>query len=280
VDSSRARRLFAAGAGLGLAVAVVTALGPLETGPDEAAVVARVGDGVVTRDALDRALAALAEDKRNPIDAAERARVLDRLIDEEALVQRGIQLGLPESDLAVRKAIVDAMLQFAAADSAAKTPTDAELRAFYDGRPDLFREASALRIEAVVLPAYRMDAMAQIGAAVREGRSLVESARSAGGTPLPFPATAIPRERIAGVAGPTVARIAETLRVGEVAGAAGDDGRLYIVRLAGTAPGARRDFEAVRDSVEEMWRRVENERAVDAYLKGLRRELRVRKATP
>lgn len=280
MDSSLARRLFAAGAALGLGAAVVTALGPLETGPDDATVAARVGDGVVTREALDRAMAALAEDKRNPIDAAERARVLDRLIDEEALVQRGIQLGLAESDLAVRKAIVDAMLQFAAAESAAKTPSDGELRAFYDSRPDLFRAEPALALEAVVLPVYRMDAMSRIGAAVSAGKALDEAAAAEGGTALPLPTAALPRERIAGVAGPTVARIAETLKPGEVAGAAGDDGRLYIVRLAGTAPGARQDFASVRDAVEEAWRRVENERAVDAYLKGLRRELRVRKAAP
>ncbi|MCA3254197.1 MAG: peptidyl-prolyl cis-trans isomerase [Alphaproteobacteria bacterium] len=280
MDSSLARRLFAAGAALGLGAAIVTALGPLKTGSDDAGVAARVGDGVVTTEALDRAMAALAQDKRNPVDDKERARVLDRLIDEEALVQRGIQLGLPESDLAVRKAIVDAMLQFAAAESAAKTPTDAELRAFYDSRPDLFRAEPALKLEAVVLPAYRMDAMTRIGAAVSKGAALTAAAAAEGGAPLPLPAAAIPRERIAGVAGPTVARIAESLKPGEVAGAAGDDGRLYIVRLAGAEPGARADFERVRGDVEEAWRRVENERAVDAYLAGLRRELRVRKAAP
>ncbi len=280
MDSSLARRLFAAGAALGLGAAIVTALGPLETGPDDAAVAARVGDGVVTREAFDRALAALAEDKRNPIDAQERARVLDRLIDEEALVQRGIQLGLPESDLAVRKAIVDAMLQFAAAESASAAPTEQQLRDFYDSRPDLFQADPALKLEAVVLPSYRMDAMTRIGSAVTSGASLAAAAAAEGGSALPLPAAALPRERIAGVAGPTVARIAESLKPGEVAGAAGDDGRLYIVRLAGMAPGARQDFANVRPAVEEAWRRVENERAVDAYLRELRRELRVRKAAP
>ena len=280
MDSGLARRLFAAGAALGLGAAVVTALGPLKTGPDDAAIVARVGDGVVTREALDRALAALSEDKRNPIDAKERARVLDRLIDEEALVQRGIQLGLPDSELAVRKAIVDAMLQFAAAESAAKEPSDEDLRSFYNVRPDLFRAEPALRLEAVVLPAYRMETMSRIGTAVRDGQSLTDAARAEGGRPLPLPTTALPRERIAGVAGPTVAQIATSLSVGDVAGAAGDDGRLYIVRLAALEPGARQDFEAVRSEVEAAWRRVESERAVDAYLTGLRRELRVRKGTP
>lgn len=247
MDNRVAHRLFAAGAAAGLLVALATALGPWRgtEAPDDA--VARVGNGYVTRAALDRAVDALSADNRNPVDAAGRARVLDRLIDEEALVQRGIELGLPETDLSVRKAVVDAVLQFAAAQGPAE-PTETDLRRFYDSRPLLFAVAPLVELHATV-----------------------------DGAPLPLPAGPIPLDRVGTLAGPTVQTLAARLAPGQTATATGDDGRRYTVQVRSRQAAARPAFEAVRPAVEEAWRRVAQEAAVDRYLKELRRELGVSK---
>ncbi len=271
------RKLFAFGAGIGLVIALATALGPLKGGGGDAGIAARVGDGVVTKAKLDRSIAALSADNRNPVSAADRVRVLDRLIDEEALVQRGIQLGLPASDLAVRKALVDAMMQFATAEADAKQPTEAELRAFYANRPALFATEARLRVQAAVLPSYQPDAVASLSAALKRGVPLGEAAKAAGAEPLAVPDAAMPASRLAAMAGSTVRDAAMGLQVGETGGATAADGRLFIVHLSERTPGARAPFEAVRPAVQDAWERIAREQAVDRYLANLRKELRVRK---
>jgi len=278
VDSRLARRLFGVGAAAGLVAALATALGPLDAGPGSADVAARVGDGGVGRASYRRAIEALEADKRNPLTPADRARALDRLIDEELLVQRGIELGLPESEPSVRKAIVDAMVQFAVAEASGRPPDDAELRRFYETRPDLFRSDPGLRVSAAALPAYEPAAAGRLASMLRDGRPFEAAAGAVGASRLPIPDAVLPAAKLTDYGGPTVRDTALGLEPGETAGAVEAGGRLVFVHLVERRPGARAPFEAVRPAVEEAWRRVERETALERYLAELRRSTTVETA--
>lgn len=271
MDSRRARLLFGLGAALGLGAGLLTALGPLDTGAGPADLAARVGDGGVSQASYERAIAALEADKRNPLTAADRARALDRLIDEELLVQRGIELGLPASEPAVRKAIVDTMIRFATAEGGARAPTDAELQRFYDTRPDLFRSDPALRVAAAALPAYDPATAGRLARLLGGGMPFEAAARSVGATLLPIPDMPLSAAKLTDYAGPTVRDTALGLTPGETAGAVESGGRLVMVQLIERRPGARAPFETVRAEVEEAWRRLERDQALERYLAELRR---------
>lgn len=270
-----ARLLFGAGAVIGLGVALFTALGPIDTGVEAGDVAARVGDGGVSRASYTRAIEALEADKRNALSAADRARALDRLIDEELLVQRGIELGLPASEPSVRKAIVDAMVQFATMQGAERAPADAELKRFYDTRPDLFRSDPALRVAAAALPGYDPAATGRLAQLLREGRSFEAAAAAVGATLLPIPDMPLSAAKLTDYAGPAVRDTALGLSPGETAGAVEAGGRLVMVQLLERRPGTRTPFETVRAEVEEAWRRVERDQALERYLAELRRGSRV-----
>jgi hypothetical protein len=270
VDKRVARRLFALGAAFGLIAALATALGPLDTGPDREDIAARVGDGGVSLASYQRAIEALETDKRNALTAEDHTRALDRLIDEELLVQRGIELGLPASEPSVRKAIVDAMVQFAAAGASDRPPTEAELRRFYDDRPDLFRSDPALRVAAAALPANDRQAAHRLGRMLRDGRPFAQAAEAAGASRLPVPDMLLSATKLTDYAGPTVRDTALRLSPGET-GAAEAGGRFLFVHLAERRPGARAPFDQVRPTVEEAWRRLEREAALERYLADLRR---------
>jgi parvulin-like peptidyl-prolyl isomerase len=263
--------MFGAGAAVGLGVALFTALGPLDTGAEAGDLAARVGDGGVSRASYSRAIEALEADKRNPLTAADRARALDRLIDEELLVQRGIELGLPASEPSVRKAIVDAMVQFATVQGAERAPTEAELKRFYDTRPDLFRSDPALRVAAAALPGYDPATAGRLARMLREGASFNAAARAVGATLLPIPDMPLSATKLTDYAGPTVRDTALGLSPGETAGAVESGGRLVMVQLLERRAGVRAPFATVRAEVEEAWRRVERDRALERYLTELRR---------
>ena len=275
----RSGRLLAVGATLGLAAALWGALGQPGFGRPGRDAIATVEGVDVSRADYERALGALAADKRTPLTTADARRALDRLIDEELLVQRGLDLGLGTSDLAVRKAVVDAMVQFAAAGTAGRKPDEDELRAFYAGRPGLVRTAPQVRVHVVSFPSGDRDSVEAMRAALRSGRDFDGAARSAGGEAVIVPDMLLPAQKLGDYAGPAVRDAAIALKPGEAAGPIDAGGVPTFVLSLDRRDGSAPPFEAVRDVVAEEWRRRQAEMALDQYLAGLRRTAKIRYAS-
>lgn len=272
------RRLLAVGAALGLAAALWGALGEPGFGWLGSAAVATVGGIEISRADYERALGALAADKRTPVTDADARRALERLIDEELLVQRALELGLGNSDLAVRKALVDAMIQFAAAEAAGRQPDEAELREFYAGRPEIARTSPQLRVRAVNFPSRDPQHVEAMRAALRAGLGFEAAAASAAAQPLVVPDALLPAAKLTDYAGPAVRDAALALSAGEVAGPIDVAGVPTFVFLVDERAGETPPFEAVRDLVAEEWRRRQAEAALERYLAGLRRTTKIRYA--
>lgn len=133
---------LAVGAGLG---AVGLRAAPAPGLPPQA--VASVDGRLILRDAWQRAVAAVSSDRRTPLSAEDRRHILERLIDEELLVQHGVALGLVERDARLRGTLVSEVMQ-AATQAARAEPDDAAVRAFYDANRGHFTPATRLRVRA------------------------------------------------------------------------------------------------------------------------------------
>ena len=114
-----------------------------------------------------RAVEMLAGDRREPLSPQERARVLERLIDEELLVESALARGFLASERSVRDAVTLAMVDSVGADSASRAATPEELRASFDavraaaGDPTPAESFESLResLEAVVSARARASAL-------------------------------------------------------------------------------------------------------------------------
>lgn len=107
--------------------------------------VASVNGTLISREVFDRTRERLGRDLQLEADAAE---LLDRLIDDELLVQRGVELGMTESDSTVRNAIVNSLVASVTAEADAANPTDEELGEYLDANPDRFSYTAELHVEA------------------------------------------------------------------------------------------------------------------------------------
>lgn len=136
----RALALLAIGAVLGIAAGAWSAFSgkrPVHrTVPEDA--IAMVNGTVITTGEYASAVALLAGDKRIALTDEDRLYVLNRLIEEELLIQYGIETGLVDTDRAVRKSIAQAMLASAVTDSVNTHPSQDELRLFYQKNSALF----------------------------------------------------------------------------------------------------------------------------------------------
>jgi len=83
---------------------------------------------------------------------AEKLKVLDEMIKEELLVQRGLELDFAETDQATRNALATAMDQQALAEATTSQPTEQQLRDFYQKYPARYASDGILTVRHLVIP--------------------------------------------------------------------------------------------------------------------------------
>src|SRR5262245_37640579 len=214
--------LLAIGSAVGL---VLAAGGLLASGRDPgrdlpADAIARVNGVAIRAEDYRRALDAVTADRREPPDATLRRHVLDRLIDEELIVQRGLELGLARVDPRLRPDLADAVIGAATTTDAAADPTPAELAAFYEAEGAFFTRPGRVHVRQVFVAATTIDAegrAADAAARLRAGATL-PAVRDALADPDPvtLPDGPLPAAKLAEYLGPTPLRAVLGLEPGGI----------------------------------------------------------------
>lgn len=268
--SQRRRPWVLIGALCGLVIALWQAIGlpvpPLGmASPD---VAAQVNGVEIPRAEHLRAVEAIARDKRNPLVEADRERALETLITEELLVQQAEAIGLVRADRGVRKAIVDAMLQYVLTGLDAEPPTEAELRALYEARPELGRGADRMRLRAAVV--------AGEGRAETERLKAGEAFERVFPSPLPVPGGWVRTDALDTWLPPRLVEVLASLSPGQIAAPVTVGGHAYVVWLIDREAGGRAPFEDMREALRVTWERERREAAVADYVERLRASAEVR----
>ena len=262
-------RWLALGALIGLAFA---ALGLLEKSagptplPDGA--VARINHAIIDVQHYERALEALAATLGRAPDATESNQVLQQLVDEELLVQRGIEMNMAGTESTVRGAIVQSLIASVTAEADAANPDDSELERFLAERADDYTYATALSVDAWLTDdesaAQRF--IAELRNADDGNAEPDERVRRVPG----LPSGPLPLERLRMFVGPAIAAAAITMPAGSSAVYA-RQGRWYVVRVNEHAESVLADLATVRSQVLVDYRRSLARSMLSDYLEGLRR---------
>lgn len=282
----RARVLLALGACAGIALAAVGILraGPAPTDRLPDAAVASVNGSLVRLEQYQRALQALATDRRDPIGEPDKRHVLDRLVEEELLVQRGLELGLAQHDRRVRGDLVSAVVQAVVSQSEADEPDDAEIEAFYAENRDYFARSGRLLVRQVLVrgrPARdEEEARAraeEVAARLRAGEPFEAVDAALGDRQVaPVPADHLPLAKLREYLGPSATRAAEALAEGEVSDPVRGSAGYHVIALVEREPGAVPQLSEIREEVRVELRRRAGDRALRAYLDELRERADVR----
>jgi PPIC-type PPIASE domain len=135
----------------GLLAALYSVLTPDFSTQERIDVVASVNSRTISREKFLGHLQALSSDKREAITAQDADYVLERIIEEELLVQRGLEVGLADNDKRTRAAIIDAMINMTTANAEASKPSETELENFFDQHREYFSPTARLRVQQLVL---------------------------------------------------------------------------------------------------------------------------------
>ncbi len=239
--------LLASGMLVGAALAVfyiVRVPDTVEPGTDA---VAWVHDRPISRASYENALQAVAGDRKSGrLREDDRERVLQRLIDQELLIDRAIELGLPERDPQIRNQLATAMIAFLVrrAEDEATAAEEEDLRAFYEEQR------------------FRFERSAQYRVAVEGGA-------------IPLPDGLLLAKEIEQRLGPSAARRVIDLDVGESV-VIGEGAGRYTVHLLERRDGALVPFDEARDAVEAAYLRDRSEAAVREFLEVARQHTDIR----
>jgi parvulin-like peptidyl-prolyl isomerase len=260
---------------VGIVAALIGAVGRphLEFASQPAAIV----NGVpIPREALTRAVLALQNDSRNPVTPEREAAVLERLIEEELLVQHGVDLGLAETDFAARRALVQSVLALAVAERSGAEPAEHDLRQFYRENAGFFAPAPRFSASVVFLSGPPAPAhVNHVRAALAQG---TDASGLGDQMAVEIPRAPLPEAEWRRLIGAGAARAARSLAPGQVSGPIAASGGVLIVRVNGFAAAPAPAYEEVAAQVRAEWDRRADEAAARAYLDRLKQRARIERS--
>lgn len=282
--------LLATGAALGLLAAALGLMGgsPRAGGSLPEGAVASVNGEILREDAYQRALAALASDRREALGPEERQHVLNRLLEEELLVQRGLELGLARHDRRVRGDIVAAVIQAIVAQSEGEPPSDGEIERFYGEHRNYFARSGRLRVRGLWVRGgphrdseAARDRVQQAARRLAAGEPFESLRRELGDDPVaPLPDTLLPAQKLREYLGPSATRRAMELERGAVSEPLPKGSGWQILQLLDRELGFVPPLADVREEVRAELVRRRGDQALRDYLDELRERADLRLAPP
>ena len=208
---------------------------------------------------------------------AQRLKVLNEMLDEELLVQRGLEVDLAASDPDVRAALVAGVNLQVDADVIAQQPTPAELRDYYNRHLDKYSTDGVMQVVDLAMPigtgkledavARAQKASAEISggaplAAVEAKYGLKDSGRIDAGDNFDFAVKA--------KLGQDIYNAVKDLKPGQASAPVKQPDGLHVVLVKKRVYSVKLDFAKAQDEVWQDFKkdaRDTNERANLKYLK-------------
>lgn len=223
-------------------------------------------------------LQALENDRGKPLKKADKTHILNRLIDEKLLIRHGELSGLTRTESAVRKAIVDAVIENIVSARKGVLPTDEELESFYQDNLAYFSHTPLLRIRRMLFRGDQASQRAELAhRALLNGQAFPSvTLQMADDEVLSLPDSPIPTTRLANYLGPSLTQASQALAPGQFSKPLASGNSWVILQLLEKRPGEAPPFAAIRDQVVREYQRRGNDQALRNYLDELRADADVR----
>ncbi len=208
---------------------------------------------------------------------AQRHKVLDEMIAEELLVQRGLEVDLAATDPDVRSAMVSGVNLQVDADVLAQQPTEAQLRAFYDKHIEKYSSDGVMRVRDLVMPIGSGTAEAAIAKGQQASDELAKGApldavmakyglKDSGGIDLGDNFEFAVKAKL----GDDIYKAIAKLAPGQASGPVRRPDGIHVVVMVSRIASVKLDFAKAQDNVWQDYKREARESVEKANLKYLR----------
>jgi ElaA protein len=231
--------------------------------------VAKIDERAISKEKYETYLESIAQSRKTGLIESDPENILERMIDEELLIQRGIDLGMIENNPEIRSMIIQKMISSIVAETDNLRISTKDLKAFYSANQDLFTPSPKLHLiklsfasDQKVSGIKAKDFLADGNLAAAKSLAAIEV--------ISLPNTLLPAMKVREYIGPYLTQVALGLQEGEVSDLIELDNQFHLLvpvqKVIQGAPG----FDDIYQEVESEYIRFKGEEMLDEYLEDLR----------
>ena len=236
---------------------------------------AKIEDTSISMDKYLVQLEGLAKDKKSPISQKDKEYVLERMIEEELLIKRALDLGMLENNPIARGTIVQQMIKTIIAENMRYEVSDKELNEFFEENIGFFTTSSRLRIQQLYFSDEGTENSSFEDAnraydLLISGSSFVEVSNLGSDSALKIPNSLMTLSKVREYIGPSLMNLARNLQPGTFSQPIKVPGGHKIIFLLEKEMAEQPNLDQVRDVVLAEYSKRRDDNSLREYLENLK----------
>ena len=236
---------------------------------------AKIEDQLIPYERYQMQLEGLAKDKRSPLTNRDKEYVLERMIEEELLIKRAIDLGMLENNPMARGTIVQQMIKNIVTEGSRIEPQESELFEFFQENIGFFTKANRLRVRQIYFSQNDFgdktfgkanDAFVRLN----KGENFEEVALSGSKSALKIPDTLMNLSKVREYIGPSLMREAQLLKPGYSSSPNKVSGGYKIIYLVDREDATKPEYSNIRSAVLSEFLKRRDDQSLRKYLDNLK----------
>ena len=237
---------------------------------------AKIEDRLIPFERYEMQLEGLANDKRSPLTKKDKEYVLERMIEEELLIKRAIDLGMLENNPMARGTIVQQMIKNIISEGSRIEPEEKELIEFFEENIGFFTKANRLRVRQIYFSQddYGDKVLKEAKNAftrLLKGETFDQVALKASNSALKVPDTLMNLSKVREYIGPSLMREAQLLKPGQFSEPKKVSGGYKIIYLVDREDAAQPEYSNIRSSVLSEFSKRRDDQSLRTYLDNLKK---------
>ena len=235
---------------------------------------ARVGGAEISKEKYLLQLEGLNSDKRVPLNKEDKAFVLERMIEEELLIQRAKDLGLFSTNTMIRGTVVQQMINMIISENSLNIVSNSELELFYNKNKGFFTNADRLRLKQIYFSEEKGSALERAENLYLElikGKNIDQIDSEGDKSALEIPDVLMTLTKVREYIGPSLMQVAKMLQPGEFTTPKKVIGGYKIIVLLERKDASPPKFGFVRERVKSEYKKRKDDQALRDYLNKLKK---------
>ena len=236
---------------------------------------AKIEDTFIPMEKYLTQLDGLSKDKRSPLTQKDKEYVLERMIEEELLIKRAIDLGVLNDNPMARGTIVQQMIKTIIAENARYEISDSELESFFQENSGFFTKSSRLRIQQIYFSNEQLkdDSLVVAKKAydlLKRGDDFESVSKLGSPSALKIPNSLMTLSKVREYIGPSLMNLAKELEINSFTTPIEVSGGYKIIYLIDKELASPPQFNDIKASVSSEFLKRKDDQSLRSYLENLK----------
>jgi len=229
--------------------------------------VAKIDDKYISRSKFERYLNSITNSRRFDNAKDDSELVLEKMIDEELLIQRAIDIGMLDNNSQIRSIIIQNMIKSIMSELETFELSEQDLKIFFNENKEFFSTAPKIRLKK--LSFERNEDALNARKLILEG-NFIDAQKLARNEIIELPNTILPTIKVREYIGPKLTEIALSMKDGEISDVITELDAFHLIVMIKKIDMSIPDYENVKQQVENEFLKRQGDRLFLDYLENLR----------